>query len=764
MKRFFLKSIACLSIAFFLASVLPSGLINLKIATYNTALAQEASTTGPKYNFTYDPNKPIDTTIKWGPGSTSADNNSYVPTTVNPLINPGTEQTRVNNSVPISITATTDKNGNVIKTEATYGNPNKSTVSSPEVEGNMFTRGMVAAFNWILFGISKALAFLIGAAGYILDKAIDYSMTLASNPKLISQVQVAWVIFRDAFNLTFIFILLYVAITTILQITKTNTKKMLANVVIAALLINFSLMITKVVIDASNIFTQAVYSKITTTAIPKKFEGRISNSLMQALSLQSIDAAFLGNNDVNKKSLPTSSVNLILVQIITITMYAVVLWAFMQIAILMITRVVVFFLLMALSPIGFVGNIIPKMAEYTKQWWDTLLDQALVGPIFMFLMLVVIKLTESLSPDLIKALNDKNVEILSLFGLMLNTVIVVGLLIATVKTTKKLSGEAGAMATGFGAKVLGAGIGLATGGGAFLGRNIIGGTMAHLANKESFKEAAAKKTVGGFAARMALIGTDKIAKSSFDARNTGLSKSASKSLGLDVGKGGGTGGFRKQAENWEKRTVETAKLMETDLDNTKDKRVQEKINAGVIGKLEKDITSGEESTKAKSGEKTELQTQIDELNKRLNPDLSADSRDKIIKERDEVSRKMREKVAEIQKIEAKRKADAERLAAIKSGALADKKELGGGDEEKTLKGSNQAVYADTINSSVLAVIAGGKKGQRSNAKKIRDLFKGKTTEQKAVDLFKEMQEGKEKEKDASKAAEPKKEESGDKPK
>ena len=77
-----------------------------------------------------------------------------------------------------------------------------------------------------------------------------------------SMIAVGWTTIRDLINLFFIFILLYAAISTILQYGNYQLKNVLAKIIIAALLINFSLMIGKMVIDASHILAWEFYNRI----------------------------------------------------------------------------------------------------------------------------------------------------------------------------------------------------------------------------------------------------------------------------------------------------------------------------------------------------------------------------------------------------------------------------------------------------------------------------------------------------------------------
>ena len=70
-------------------------------------------------------------------------------------------------------------------------------------------------------------------------------------------IKTIWVLLRDTANITFIFILLYAAIKQIVM--GEVATKTLKNIIIAAVLINFSLFITKVVIDVGNMILWVVF-------------------------------------------------------------------------------------------------------------------------------------------------------------------------------------------------------------------------------------------------------------------------------------------------------------------------------------------------------------------------------------------------------------------------------------------------------------------------------------------------------------------------
>ena len=90
--------------------------------------------------------------------------------------------------------------------------------------------------------------FFTGLAGMLLNTSIElFVVEMGTNISggLSQPLNAAWTIVRDLVNLTFIFGLIYVGILTILELGSSSTKKMVASIVIAALLVNFSLFFSK---------------------------------------------------------------------------------------------------------------------------------------------------------------------------------------------------------------------------------------------------------------------------------------------------------------------------------------------------------------------------------------------------------------------------------------------------------------------------------------------------------------------------------------
>ncbi len=405
------------------------------------------------------------------------------------------------------------------------------------------------AFASILYLILLLANSLVALSGNLFDLSVEYSiLKISTYTGILESINTVWATVRDIFNITFIFVLLWLSIKTIIGIAGINTKKMLASVVIAALLINFSLFITRVIIDAGNYVAVAVYNQVLNDVPSINGKKHISSSIMDGLKLSTL----YKTTDKTTES-PTDS-NSVIFMVIKIILAFIVAWVFFMASFLFVGRIVTFFILMSLAPIGFVGDIIPYLKPHAKKWWDTLFDQSLVAPVFLIFMLILVKIS-STGSFLIDGATSTAIPV----GTYFNFAVIVALMITAVKVTKKLSGEVGGTLTSFGVGVVGAGIGLATGGMASIARRTIGKGAMDIANNQELKDRAARGDVG---ARLKLAAAQRVSTSSFDIRNT-KAGGLIKKTGIDINKGIGPkkGGFAETVETAEKKAEKESKFM-----------------------------------------------------------------------------------------------------------------------------------------------------------------------------------------------------------
>ena len=117
--------------------------------------------------------------------------------------------------------------------------------------------------EWLWIFVVNVFGWLAGAAGWMLNYAINefiigfaalfYSDAGTPVGTIGPAVDLAWVTVRDIFNLGFIFGLIWIGFKMILNSDDSGTRRWLVYLIMAALLVNFSLFITKFVVDVANI-------------------------------------------------------------------------------------------------------------------------------------------------------------------------------------------------------------------------------------------------------------------------------------------------------------------------------------------------------------------------------------------------------------------------------------------------------------------------------------------------------------------------------
>ncbi len=443
--------------------------------------------------------------------------------------------------------------------------------------------------------ITYIVLWLVSWFLYFSGILFNYSLGMTLNIKdYVDQMKIKdiWGIFRDLANITFIFILLYIAIATILQLNSFDTKKTLSKLVIVALLINFSFFFTSVVIDSSNILACSFYKSMISNGSTApcssiknmKDDGGISELFMKGVNLTSIYDV-KGNKEKSKNILGdvTKSLTITTLGSILILITA---FVFLAAAIMLIIRTVTLIILLILSPIAFAGYILPSTSGWTKKWWESLIGQSFFAPIFLLMIWVVLKIMENIqnNPNLATGSftnvvnQDNNNDWVSL---VFNFAILIALTIAALTVSKMFAGGVATTSIGWASKASGAV-------GGFVGRNTVGRALNKYAQSDFGKAHAAKGGFGNLASFAKYGG-----RASFDVRGVGIP-------GVTGGSAGGAGGFatiqKAQKDNAEDSMVEHYNSLDDDgkkkylreLANDEDNKKNKKKMKALFGKLSSD--------------------------------------------------------------------------------------------------------------------------------------------------------------------------------
>ncbi len=411
-------------------------------------------------------------------------------------------------------------------------------------DGCSFTSPSSWVFECFYGGLGKLVwGVIIPLTGWLLwliGQMLDFALNLQLTSDFFKSpaINAGWTIIRDLCNMVFIFVLIYAGISTILNLSSANLKKVITGVIISALLINFSLYITRAIIDVSNVATTWFVQGV------KNVGGGVgvSDSVQGILQMEKLIKSDAKPTDGTPIGLTTFVTGLAVLGLNFVAIYV-----FFSVAFLFIARIVSFMFLLVTAPIGFVKGLgIGDLDDLASKWWKELRSQAIMAPMFFLMLYLTLYMVDQVQTLVFTAGAGKTDAVLKNNFSPANYLmfaIIVMMLLKCLEVAKTYSGELGDKIAG-GLKgalgiVSGAALGVATGGAAMVGRQVIGRTAFNaMQNDDRMKNLqtnAAKGifSVSGNMARLQLAGLNKAANSSYDARQTsavgGLAKNLAKS-------------------------------------------------------------------------------------------------------------------------------------------------------------------------------------------------------------------------------------------
>lgn len=378
----------------------------------------------------------------------------------------------------------------------------------------------------LMYGISLAIGGLIaGLGGLLLDKSFEYTV-LGMGDLLTGSlgvgVQQLWAVIRDMINILFIFGLIYIGIRTILKADDSETQRKLGLLIFAALFVNFSLYITQVVVDFTNIFAVQIYNQILASNLTQTFAGGGSQ-----FGAQSIAGAFFQIAGVTSFFGATGMTSLKLIT------YSIFMMSFLVIlgivcamgAILLIARFITLIIYMIFSPLMFAGLILPAFSGGENKWtWKGFLKQAFFAPSFLLMLYLSLFVLSKLQVllkgtagygDIMKGaqMDAGSITIIMFFC------ITIGFLYASIK----VAGMMGVAGANFAMSTTQKAIGGATVGmAARAGRSTIGRGFNALSDQKWLKDSAKKSVF----AKGLLQSSRYVGDSNFDARSIGVGGSS----------------------------------------------------------------------------------------------------------------------------------------------------------------------------------------------------------------------------------------------
>ena len=244
-------------------------------------------------------------------------------------------------------------------------------------------------FAVYLIGYLAAIVFMI--AGFLIQVGLELNANLINSPL----VQVGWQISRDFANLLLVVAIITAAIGTIIRLQGYTYKNLLPKIIIVALLINFSLSIAGVFIDATGVVSNFFVTKSTPNASHGDFS-EFSKSLAHALGLQEAmktdtlegeAAEFTESADFQ---FGKASLQLLAALFFVVAFTVLGGGTMMILSLSVLVRYIALSLLLIMLPLALISSAIPKFKKNWEEWQGKFIEYLAFLPVSLFFIYLTI--------------------------------------------------------------------------------------------------------------------------------------------------------------------------------------------------------------------------------------------------------------------------------------------------------------------------------------------------------------------------------------
>lgn len=290
--------------------------------------------------------------------------------------------------------------------------------------------GLKGGTNYVITTIFEVI---ISLGTWLIEVLADLIGPLITAGSFITNniVITGWSFIQGIANVLFILALLFIALSTTLQLESFNARKLLPRLLLAALLLNFSLILCGILIDFSRLLMAIIARALTDVGVAD-----IGSALVMKSFFLQVQTAMQTSIILENTSGWSSS-------IITLARLVVV-WIFVSglfmLVIGLIVRYVMLILLLVASPLAFVAWVLPNTKQIAEKWWSNFLKYVFYGPIALFILVLATNIAGNVG-GLVKG-NGGLEQIV-------NLVVVITLIYMAGSVGKNLGGTIGAGALGF---------------------------------------------------------------------------------------------------------------------------------------------------------------------------------------------------------------------------------------------------------------------------------------------------------------------------
>lgn len=235
-----------------------------------------------------------------------------------------------------------------------------------------------AIISVAIFGTLSSLAGALLLYIITLNADPSWSFTHFTNPV----IAIGWPAVRDLANMVIVLGFVIIGIATALRIKTYEAKQLLPKLIIAALLVNFSLLLCGIFIDGSNMITTAFL----------KGGGFLEKSVTGVLADQITTLWKTASFTDPTQIVPLISISVGITFFDIISMVVFFLFFF-----LFLFRYIFLWILVVFSPLAFVLYVFPFTKKFFDMWWHNFLQWCIIGIPGAFFLYLADKLTAGLA-------------------------------------------------------------------------------------------------------------------------------------------------------------------------------------------------------------------------------------------------------------------------------------------------------------------------------------------------------------------------------
>ena len=190
----------------------------------------------------------------------------------------------------------------------------------------------------------------------------------------LSGVVTGWTAMRDLVNMFFIVVLLIMAFATILKIQAYGYKQLLRNLIIMAILVNFSRLICGLVID---------FFQVIMLTFVSSFKDVAAGNIAVALGIDGLVKFATSDKGLSGTDVFGQIILGYLLASIMVIFAVIVVMAFI---VILTMRIVVLWILVVLAPLAFLANTFPLTKQHFSTWLGMFSKEVIIGPILAFFL------------------------------------------------------------------------------------------------------------------------------------------------------------------------------------------------------------------------------------------------------------------------------------------------------------------------------------------------------------------------------------------